>query len=154
MIKMRIRDDKLVSEILLNGGITFDVKTNTKIIKHYGYMVAIEGCESKVAIEDFTKVQLDDYIEVYLNILNQTEYYLGAWVHEGFVYLDVSKYSEKLRNAEWLGVFENQIAIFDLENFEEITLDYKKIKARNEVRHNDFFKDKDLQVDSPKILFS
>lgn len=137
-----IRDDKLVYEILKNGGITFDTKTNQKFGRHYGYIVSIEGCEQKVSIEDLTLKVITEYIDEHLNILNQSEYYFGAWIDGGTVYLDISKFSERKQDAEWLGVFENQIAIYDIENESEIILDYEKIKNRKEDKHTDIFKDK------------
>lgn len=120
---MTIRDDKIVHEILVNGGITLDIKTNKKINLQYGYMVAIEGCELKVNVKDFNKSVLDSYIEKHLNLLtSKAKYFLGAWVHEGIVYLDISKHSSNLTSAKWLGNLEKQLAIWDLKNSCEITL--------------------------------
>ena len=119
---MTIRDDKIVYEILRNGGITLDVKTNTKLGLKHGYIVAIEGCERVVKTSVLSKQIIDRFIENNLTLLSCKGYYLGAWVDNGLVYLDVSKHSSKLVNAIWLANLENQIAIYDLENEITITL--------------------------------
>lgn len=123
---MTIKDTKIVNKILKDGGITLDIKTNQTLTKHYGYMIAISGCELTIPVEELTKKVIDEYIEDNLTILNQDRYFLGAWVNEGLVYLDVSKFSGKLLNALWLGHFENQLAIYDLENKVSIEIEVKK----------------------------
>jgi len=119
---MTLRDNKLVHEILLNNGITLDIKTNRKIDHTTGYMVAIGGCEKVIPTSELTLKVLSEYIDKHIVILNQKRYFLGAWVNDGKVYLDVSKHSSKLTSAKWLGNLEGQLAIYDLENNCDIKL--------------------------------
>ena len=121
---MTLRDDKIVNEILLNGGISLDVRTNRTIDKKTGYMVAMEGKESTCLSCVFDKKILDLFIEEHLKWLTSlnTESFLGAWVDNGIVYLDVSFYVENKESAINYGMMENQLAIYDIKNECSITL--------------------------------
>ena len=102
----------------LNGkssGFSVDRDLNTP---KGGYMVAGElENEHKVTNPKEARV----VVERLFNQLLKGEY-LGAWMHEGVLYLEQSYNIQDLKKAKYTASILDQIAIWDVENNEEITL--------------------------------
>ena len=111
----------VVEDTLANGGLTIKPFTGEK--PSGGYMVALEGFELKVPLSEFFTGVVADYIgEHAQKLMSNPALCLGTWVHEGSVYLDLSENVGSLDKALELGRERNQLAVFNLETFEEVTV--------------------------------
>lgn len=122
-MKMTINDRQLVHEILERGGITLDVKTMTTVDKSCGYLVSTGIYHKQIPVREFNKKKLDEFIEQGAFYFNKKGHYLGAWVHEDIVYLDITLYRKYLSEAKWLAKMSGQKAIWDCEKRKEVFLD-------------------------------
>lgn len=118
---------ELASELLTrtreNGGATL-LKNGELATK--GYATGI-GQEYKLKINErllfknmATFAQVAECVELIL--ANKTCNAVGFWYHEGVLYIDAVMVFEELENALDLGRMNNEIAIYDLNNQQEITL--------------------------------
>lgn len=71
----------------LTGGCTIDLQGNKP--KH-GYSVALPGVPGKIVdLKTFDNCHIIDFIKDNKNVLSDHNNYLGLWVDEGRVYLDI-----------------------------------------------------------------
>ena len=111
----------VVEDTLANGGLTIKPFQNEK--PETGYMVALEGFELKVPVSEFFTGVVADYIgEHAQKLMSNSALCLGTWVNEGIVYLDLSENIASRDKALELGRERNQLAIFNLETFEEVVV--------------------------------
>ena len=111
----------VVEDTLANGGLTIKPFQNEK--PETGYMVALEGYELQVPVSEFFTGIVADYIgEHAQKLMSNPALCLGTWVNEGIVYLDLSENVGSREQALALGKERNQLAIFNLETFEEVTV--------------------------------
>ena len=79
-------------EIIEEDGISLNPFTNQKPVS--GYMVSLEGLEEKISISDMNDEKLFSFIWKHRELLAASDdsfrLYFGAWVSNGFVYLDIS----------------------------------------------------------------
>jgi len=86
-----------------------------------GYMVALPGHEERIPVEAFTLDRLTRYVKAHADVLLEGDTYLGAWMSDGHVYLDVSENVVTSRaDAIELGAARGQLAIWDVVNSAEI----------------------------------
>lgn len=111
---------KIIEEIKENGGGTYN-KELKSINATSGYMVSLLGYERKCkTIEEIEKA-ITENTEI---IRGLDSAYLGAWIDEGIVYIDISVLVENKEDALQLGKINNQLAIYDIQNNESIYLNY------------------------------
>ena len=111
----------MVQDTLANGGLTIKPFQNEK--PETGYMVALEGFELKVPVSEFFTGVVADYIgEHAQKLMSNPALCLGTWVNEGSVYLDLSENVPNREKALELGRERHQLAIFNLETFEEVVV--------------------------------
>jgi len=114
--------DNIIDLTVKNNGGTFNLH-NIDISTTTGYVVAIKGFEKIVAIDNFNKSAISEYIEENLPVfLQYPEAHLGTWVHEGNVYLDISKVYQNENIAISIAKQQGEIAIFNLEKLESVYL--------------------------------
>jgi len=82
-----------------------------------GYAVALPGHES-IGTADAARVSA--YVTRNLDLLSDPGTYLGAWMHDGALYLDLSRVVPTLTEALAMGQDAGEIAIFDLSTGHEI----------------------------------
>ena len=88
-----------------------------------GYMVALQGHERIISVENFTSIEVVKYLEEHSKLLMENPHlYLGTWVNEGKVYLDLSENVQDLSVALQRGKERNQLAIFNISTFEEVAV--------------------------------
>lgn len=111
---------KLVQLINKNSGFTIDLKTG--IEPKSGYCIGLSLFEQITDVNNNDlELILSDYIKSKPILLNTLpDYYLGAWVNNGKIYLDVVTIVKDLKLAVRLAKIGKQIAIFDLDNQKEI----------------------------------
>lgn len=97
-----------IRTIIRNGGATLAQDGNPVIFDN-GYQVSKRDCYTL----DVQRVNLvNKKINKLLNTLSRGEF-VGVWVNDGKVYVDISVRVRKLERAERIGKSLNQISIFD-----------------------------------------
>lgn len=93
-----------------------------------GYMVSLaKVAESVFAIADLTPEHIAEYRDKNEATLADKDNFLGAWVYEGNVYLDVSRHMTSKATAMDLAKANDQIGVYDIGKGETIvTKDYFK----------------------------
>lgn len=110
---------------LQNGGASFNLVTG-ELNPKSGYMVAISGHEKIISnVTDSSQLQyiVADYIKEKAIILAgglSHDTYIGTWLHENKLYIDISQNVTDKASAIRMAVENNQLAIWDCENSVEI----------------------------------
>ena len=111
----------VIEDTLKDGGLTIKPFTGEK--PSGGYMVALEGFELQVPVSEFFTGVVADYIGQHAQkLMSNPALCLGTWVNEGTVYLDLSENVKDKEKALELGKERHQLAIFNLETFEEVVV--------------------------------
>jgi hypothetical protein len=113
---------KVIKAIQNKEAFNFD-KQGKALSFNQGYMVG--GFHKCLKVKQDNLKELKKAINEMLEILDQcfnSDYVLGWWDHEGFIYLDISKNVLKLDLAKKIGIYQNQKAIFDIKEGKEIFL--------------------------------
>jgi hypothetical protein len=113
-------------QLATNGGfsysLTFGSLGNTPNYS-ISYAKEVEHIFDSIPTED----EVREYVNKHITLLAREEFFLGGWEHNGRYYLDVaqtlSKREYSREAAIQTGIDRDQIAIFDLEYFEEIACD-------------------------------
>lgn len=92
-----------------------------------GYMVAKDNTVERVIKADqITDEAILDYVLDHFDKLNQPDAYLGGWVDEGKVYLDISYNVKDREEALRMARKHDQLGIYDLNSGETIYTKEKK----------------------------
>lgn len=87
-----------------------------------GFMVALLGHEQTFTTEEFEVTHLVRYVADKFEVLTGPgEVYLGAWVSDGLVYLDVSECIADRAEALTLAALRTQLAVWDVVKGEEVS---------------------------------
>jgi DNA mismatch repair ATPase MutS len=106
----------LLKEINDNGGVSYNITTGDYNPTD-GYMVSLPGYETTLFPDDLSEQVIKDYIFKNIEFLaNGSDYYLGAWIENNRVYLDISVKINDLYEACYSGIVNEQLAIFDNAN--------------------------------------
>jgi hypothetical protein len=87
-----------------------------------GYMISLKGYETRVQILKFAPACIDQFIRANLPKLFDRNYFVGTWINQDEVYLDLSLNIPDKHAALSLARINGQIAIFDVLNNTEIEL--------------------------------
>lgn len=99
----------------------FSVQLVSGDVPTSGYMVALAGHEERIPVEAFTLDRLTRYVKAHADVLLEGDTYLGAWMSDGHVFLDVSECVVTSRaDAIELGAARGQLAVWDVVNSAEI----------------------------------
>lgn len=121
--KKTIMENKQLLELInSNGGFTIDLKIG--IQPQSGFCVALKDFE-QITINNNNNLDkiLSNYIVNHKPKLFNENYYLGCWVNDNKVYLDIVTIVKDLKLAVKLAKINKQIAIYDLDNQKEIFID-------------------------------
>ena len=110
---------ELYKHIINNGGITYNVRSQSMVTAGYA-VSARKDLEQVIPLESFTVETLEAYIVRNNEVLAVDNNMLGAWMSDGMVYLDVTTVVDDEAEAVRIAKNANQLAIFNLETFEEI----------------------------------
>lgn len=108
---------RFFNNTISNGGATFSVEQNQ--YKTGGYAVATSGNEVVIPLDRFNQMSIVKYIDRFRHKLGGN-FCLGSWVNDGKVYLDISEIETQQETAVIKAKQRNQLAIFNLDTFEEI----------------------------------
>lgn len=139
MKKNKIDIKKIISE----GGATLN-KHGEDFITSEGFMVSLFGAEFKTTDEETAKNKIEEYIE---KIKTEEGLFVGVWLDEGEVYVDLSIYIIDYNEALEVARNNKQKAIFNLKDKTSIYLNYKKYYTLYKV-----IKDEDEVVIDYKII--
>ena len=132
-------NDKMINEILKNGGATLDTNYNN-FNSSIGFMVSIKGHEKKLNINDIENIKKEINKKMEL-VKNKKNYFLGLWVDNDILYIDISKHIINYNRALEVARNNKQLAIYDLKNDKSIYLNYKTFYTLYKVIRN---KDNDI----------
>ena len=112
------------------GGATLDTITKEPVTLGMGYMVGLEGYGSVHALEtlsnaSFQMALVTSKIDIALKTFETlgVSAFVGCWVNDDLVYIDLSVHVYDLQQAIALGRINNQIAIYDIVNNCDILVD-------------------------------
>ena len=111
-----------IKKIIVEGGATLN-KYGKDFVSSEGFMVSVFGAEFKTTDEGTAKNKIEEYIE---KIQTEEGLFVGVWVDEGEVYVDLSIHIINYNEALEVARNNKQKAIFDLKNKTSIYLNYQK----------------------------
>lgn len=132
-----------IKKIIVEGGATLN-KNGEDFISNNGFMVSVFGAEFKTTDEEKAKSKIREYIE---KIQTEEGLFVGVWVDEGEVYVDLSIHILNYNEALEVARNNKQKAIFDLKNKTSIYLNYQKYYTLYRV-----IKDDEGQIIDYKII--
>lgn len=137
-----------IKKIIDNKGATLD-KNLKAINKNCGYMVSKLGYEKTFTFDNLDELEIE--VINYKNKLKNNEY-IGLWVDNNNIYLDISKYYTTKDRAVKTGIKNKQLAIYDLKNDKSIYLTkkayiiYKYNKINNDlIYYKEFYNLNDIK---------
>jgi hypothetical protein len=104
--------NEFVAAIIENGGATYNLAMGDTA--HSGYMVSKKGFEMKFQPEVDVTQAVCQFIKEFGFELYEVENFMGAWIDEGVLYLDISNNFAKRSDAIREGYKNEQLAIFDV----------------------------------------
>lgn len=117
--------DKIINEAIKNGGATLTATLDNASLK-YNYMVSLYGHEATFKVDDMEG--LKEGLKAYQKKASgKKDLYIGLWVNDGLVYLDLSINICKKRDALRIGKQNKQKAIYDVKNNKDIKIKYKDV---------------------------
>ena len=143
----------IIKQGIKNGGFTKNAYMED-ITEKKGYIVSIEGFEKIYHINgDISEIEKD--VINYINIIkNKRNHYIGLWVDDDKIYLDLSKHYKNKEKAVINGINNKQLAIYDIANNKSIPLTkntyivYYYNKAKNDIQYiKEYLNIKDLERD-------
>jgi hypothetical protein len=123
---------QFTTQIATTGGATYNIVTGDS--PNSGYAASMEGHEKVINLPDtwesmsssergtYIKPHVLDFIVTSGTQLETAWDYIGAWTHDGKVYLDVTRVFDNLYDAVLFGILNNQKAIYDFNKDESIEL--------------------------------
>lgn len=132
-----MKTKKLINEILKNGGATLTSTLESAELKS-GYMVSEAGAEKVFGLDEVEDIEktLIEYAEKIT-----TNQFVGAWVDDSKLYIDISKHYKSKKQALRVGADNKQLAIYDIANAESIYITksvfilYAVDKALDDIRN-------------------
>ena len=105
---------ELINDLICKGGATLD-RDLQPIESKTGYMVSYFETEKTFNIDKIDYEAISNIILERQADLKENEY-LGFWIYEGKLYIDISINILDLKQAKKVGINNNQLAIYDLSN--------------------------------------
>lgn len=119
--------DQLAEVIRSSGGGTFDYNLDP-VLRDNGYFVSVKGHEQVIPIDQLSEV-LESYIGKVGEFMEEDELFLGAWVENDQVYLDISRWFENKEEAIDFGRANDQRAIWDIKNNDSLYINQDRVAA-------------------------
>lgn len=111
----------LTETIKSEGGASYSLTYGK--VQSKGYAVSpYKERELQIPLNEFDSNALQSYVLENSDLLAKEAHFLGAWIDNSIVYLDVSIQVSQKQNALKIAKQANQLAIFDLANLKSIEL--------------------------------
>ena len=104
-----------LSEVLKNNGGSYNITTG-EYNPTDGYMVSLPNNELVIDADDLCTIVLSEYIMTNIEELCSDKSFVGLWIDNGKAYLDVSVKYNDLETACYVGIINDQKAIYDNAN--------------------------------------
>ena len=104
-----------LSEVLKNNGGSYNITTGESNPTD-GYMVSLPNREEVFNADDLCATVLREYIIDNADELSSENSFLGLWIDNSMAYLDVSVKYDDLETACYVGILNDQKAIYDNAN--------------------------------------
>lgn len=147
--------DKIIVNGINNGGFTID--GNFKPIQEKtGFMVSMYGYEKIYPLNGSYKALESDIIKYQAIIKNYKNLYIGLWIDNGLIYLDISKHYSSKKRAIQAGIQNDQLAIYDIKKGESIDLTKKTyiLYRYNALNQDITYIEEFLNLDELKSMFN
>ena len=131
-------NNKMIKKMIKNGGATLDYNYNN-FNASTGFIVSLDGYEAKIDIDNIEAIK--KAIENKKEIAQKIKGYIGLWVDNGLMYIDISKHIINYNRALEVARNNKQLAIYDLKNNKSIYLNYKTYYTLYKIIRN---KDNDI----------
>lgn len=119
--------NEFVASTIENGGATMNVATGD--VPTSGYVVSMTGIEKTYVLfgNDVVKeILISGAVKMYVkdndDILSLPGMYLGSWIDNGVLYIDVSNVIDNEHDALRMAVANKQLAYYDLKNAKTIEI--------------------------------
>ena len=113
--------DKIILNGINNGG--FTINSNFKPIQEKnGFIVSLYGYEKTYPCNGDYKALKSDILKYQSIIKKYKNLYIGLWIDNGLIYLDISKHYSSKKRAIQAGVQNEQIAIYDIAKNDSVYL--------------------------------
>ena len=137
----KICDDivKNINNIIKEGGATIDKEGNTAQLKS-GYYASVEGMEQTISLKNIDfEILKNDIIQKLIYINTYKNMFLGFWVDQNILYVDISKHFIQKRDAINFGIKNDQKAIYNIkDNKSEYITKKVYILYKYDVLKNDY----------------
>lgn len=130
----------IINEGLKSGGFTID-RNYQSIKTKKGYMVSLANSEQTYNINTDLNILENAITEYQKKIATKRNYYIGLWVDNDIIYLDISKHYTSKNQAIKVGIDNEQLAIYDIKNQSSIYLTknvyiiYAYNKRNNDIKY-------------------
>ncbi len=111
----------LVDSLKENGGFSYSYNTG-EYNPNNGYFVSLQGYESTSSLNKFSDKDIKEFLAKNNEVLSREDAYFGGWSNDNVVFLDVTIKIPFLERAIYLGIINNQKAIYDAFKDNVITL--------------------------------
>ena len=122
-----MKRNEIKKYLLENKGATLTADTLEPSQEKKGFMVSLYGTEIQEKYIEKVIDRIEERAEQLKNN-NKKGLFVGVWLYDGIWYIDTSRNIKSRKKAIYYGEKQKQIAIYNLENGEEIKLKYEKIK--------------------------
>ena len=119
--------NEFVASTIENGGATMNVATGD--VPTSGYVVSMTGIEKTYVLfgNDVVKeILISGAVKMYVkdndDILSLPGMYLGSWIDNGVLYIDISNVIDNEHDALRMAVANKQLAYYDLNNAKTIEI--------------------------------
>ena len=113
---------QFIFETMENGGCTYNLFAGLSPATGYAVSILKKQTTCKADLNSFTPYFLSAFIKEHAEKLAMPYNFLGSWIDDGQIYLDVVEVTDDLWHAKNVARQNNQLAIFDLGKMETIYL--------------------------------
>jgi hypothetical protein len=112
--------NEFIQETVKNSGCVFSLFGGYS--PKTGYVCSILKEQHAMPENHFSAYAVAQFIRQHAEKFAQPEYFLGSWINDGQIYLDVCFVTDNLYECLETAKVNGQLAIFDLDNMREITV--------------------------------
>ena len=104
--------NKFIQLLKDNSGVSYNMITK-EYDPNKGFFVSLPNLETKVSLQSLSVDDIVTFINKHRSFLQDKTKFVGGWIDNNIVYLDISEQIENKREALELGYKHNQLAIYD-----------------------------------------
>lgn len=113
--------NKFIQLLKDNSGVSYNMITK-EYNPNKGFFVSLPNLETKISLNSLSVNDIATFINKHRTLLQDETKFVGGWIDNNIVYLDISEQIENKREALERGYKHNQLAIYDANKGEVIDL--------------------------------